>query len=185
MKPLSDKEIGRWSAKKFKTTIAEQYHKYCEERAEMMTELADMWIVICGLKARGSKRQFPDYELFCKLHSVKPIELRRLINKKIELCNKQPYFSKQGVLKRMKTPEEIKAIMLKKAEERGVVPTPTLDKIANFRASRNIPVDVCPCSSSEEEKKKRGCISDMCFREIQQKGICKCGCYTRQGFFKK
>lgn len=181
----TDKQIGEWSLKKFKTSVREQMKKYREEYEEMLYELADMWIVICGLKYRGTNKFFPDYEDFCKQYSVEPCKLRKIINKKMTICNKRPYKEVNGVLKRMKSAEEIKKIMLKIAEEKGVVPTPTLDKIANFRASRNIPVSVCPCSSSEEEKKKRGCISDMCFREIQQNGICKCGCYTRQGFSKK
>lgn len=182
---MDDKQIGSWSIKKFGGTSRQQYKKYLEEYKEMLFELADMWIVICGLKARGTTMKFPDYEGFCKQYSVDPKRLRSIINIKMMKIKKAIYKEINGVQKRMKSAEEIKEIMLKLAEERNVVPTPTLDKIANFRASRNIPVSVCPCSSSEEEKKKRGCISDMCFSEIQQKGICKCGCYTRQGFSKK
>ena len=94
------------------------------------------------------------------------------------ICNKRPYEEVNGVLKRMKSAEEIKKIMLKIAEEKGVVPSATMDKIANFRASRNIPVSVCPCAKDD---KQRGCISNKCFSEIMEEGTCHCRAFIRQG----
>lgn len=182
MKILTDKEIGQWSLRKFKTTAREQYKKYKEEYTEMLVELADMWIVICGLKYRGSNRKFPDYDGFCKQYSVNPKKLRTFINKKITICDEGTYENKNGVLKRMKNAEEIKQIMLKKAEERGVVPSATFDKLVNFRASRNIPVKVCPCAPLD---KARGCISDKCFSEIMETGTCHCRAFIRQGLTTK
>lgn len=178
MTPLSDREIGRWSVKKFKTTTREQKKKLKEEEKEMMFELADMWIVICGIVARGTKTAYPTYEEFCQKYSVKPKELRTFINKKIAVCDRTPYENKNGVLKRMKSVEETKELMLKKAEERGVVPSATFDKLVNFRASRNIPVSVCPCAPLD---KARGCISDKCFSEIMEEGTCHCRAFVRQG----
>lgn len=178
MKPLTDKEIGRWSISKFKTNTREQKKKLKEEVREMMFELADMWIVICGIVYRGSKTKYPTYDEFCKKYSVKPEILRSFINKKLMICDKTRYENQQGALKRMKSVDEIREIMLKKAEERGVVPSATFDKLVNFRASRNIPVSVCPCAPLD---KARGCISDKCFSEIMEEGTCHCKAFVRQG----
>ena len=182
---MTDREIGLWSLRKFKCNLRQQWKKYNEEYKEVLFELADLWIVICGLKARGSQGKLPSYKTFCKQHSVEPEILRRYINKKVGINDKAKYVNINGVLKRMKTPSEMQKMMFKCAEERGVVPSVTMDKIANFRASRNIPVSVCPCSSSEEEKKKRGCISDKCFSEIMETGTCHCRAFVRQGIDKK
>lgn len=178
MKPLTDKEIGRWSINKFKTNTREQKKKLKEEVREMMFELADMWIVICGIVYRGSKTKYPTYDEFCKKYSVNPKTLRSFINKKLTICDRTKYENQQGALKRMKSIDEIREIMLKKAEERGVVPSATFDKLVNFRASRNIPVRVCPCAPLD---KARGCISDKCFSEIMEKGTCHCRAFIRQG----
>ena len=175
---MDDKEIGSWSMKKFGGSARSQYIKYLEEYKEMMVELADMWIVICGLKARGTTKKFPDYEGFCKQYSVDPKKLRVLINKKLIICDKRPYKEVNGVLKRMKSAEEIKEIMLKLAEERGVIPSSSMDKIANFRARQNIPVSVCPCSPNDKE---RFCVSDKCYKEILENGTCHCKAFIRQG----
>lgn len=182
MKKLSDKEIGRWSVSKFKTSILQQKQKLKEEEKEMLFELADMWIVICGIVYRGSKQKYPTYNEFCKRYSVEPKKLRTYINKKLMICDRMPYENKKGVLKRMKSPEEIKEIMLKLAEERGVVPAATIEKIANFRASRNIPISVCPCAKDDKD---RGCISDKCYKEIIETGTCHCRAFLRQGVDKK
>jgi hypothetical protein len=179
MKQYTDEEIGSWSLRKFKTNINQQKQKLREEEKEMMFELADMWIVICGIVYRGSKTKYPTYEEFCKKYSVNPKKLRFIINEKLTICKKRPYIeNNKGVLKRMKTAEEIKAIMLKKAEERGVVPSATFEKLVNFRARQNIDVSICPCSPNDKE---RGCISDKCCQEILETGTCHCRAFIRQG----
>ncbi len=99
---MNDLEIGRWSIKKFGGTTADQYRKLKEEQEELMFELADVWIVTCGVVARGSKRKFPTYEEFCKQYSVKPDVLRQYINKKLKIDSKSRYVNVNGVLKRVK-----------------------------------------------------------------------------------
>lgn len=175
---ITDEEIGRWSVRKFNTGVWEQIRKLKEETEEMMFELADMWIVICGIKARGTTKKFPTYEEFCKKYSMEPAKLRTIINKKIDIDDKANYTNKNGVLKRMKTAEEIKQIMLELARKNDVIPSFTMDKIANFRASRNIPVSVCPC---DQKDKARGCISKKCLKEIQEKGTCHCRAFLKKG----
>lgn len=99
---LTDKEIGEWSLKKFPTTLKQQMDKLREETQEMMFELADMWIVICGIKARGSTAKFPDYNEFCKQYSVNPVRFRSIINQKLLIDDQSPYDDVDGVLKRRK-----------------------------------------------------------------------------------
>ena len=175
---MDDKQIGGWSIKKFGGTSRQQYKKYLEEYKEMLFELADMWIVICGLKARGTTMKFPDYDGFCKQYSVDPKRLRSIINIKMMKIKKAIYKEINGVQKRMKSAEEIKEIMLKLAEERGVTPSSSMDKIANFRARQNIPISICPCSPNDKE---RGCVSDKCYKEILENGTCHCKAFIRQG----
>ena len=175
---MTDREIGLWSLRKFKCDLRQQWKKYSEEYKEVLFELADLWIVICGLKARGSQGKLPSYKTFCKQYSVEPEKLRVYINKKLGINDKAKYVNINGVLKRMKTPSEMQKKMFECAEERGVVPSLTMEKIANFRVRQNIPISVCPCAPNDKE---RGCISDKCYKEILETGTCHCKAFIRQG----
>lgn len=177
MKNMTDEQIGRWSVLKFGGTCNDQFRKYKEEYREMLFELADMWIVICGLKARGTIRAFPNYEEFCKQYSVEPKKLREFIDEKININNRAKYISKNGVLKRMKNAEEVKNIMIKLAKENGVAPSSTMEKIANFRARNNVDIKVCPCAPNDKE---RGCISKKCLKEIFETGTCHCRAFVKK-----
>lgn len=75
------------------------------------------------------------------------------------------------------TEEELIKEMLKRAEESGVVPTENLEKIARARIRMHLDISECPCAKDDKD---RGCISAKCFREIQEKMQCHCGCYRRK-----
>lgn len=66
--------------------------------------------------------------------------------------------------------------MLEKAKERGVYPNKNTQKIANFRIRSGLPIEKCPCDPNSD----RGCISDRCYKEIQENGICHCKCFERE-----
>lgn len=76
------------------------------------------------------------------------------------------------------TKEEMIEAMLKLAEKYNVKPTENLPKIANARIRMGLPITVCPCCATGPEKDKRGCISELCLKEIHEDGICHCHCFT-------
>lgn len=49
------------------------------------------------------------------------------------------------------------------------------DKIANARLRMGLNWNQCPCGGEE-----RGCISDLCHKEIAEQGHCHCNCYLRK-----
>ena len=62
------------------------------------------------------------------------------------------------------------------AAERGVVPTVNLPKIAKARVTLGCPITQCPCDKKDPN---RGCISDKCYKEIQDEGYCHCRAYRK------
>lgn len=62
------------------------------------------------------------------------------------------------------------------AEEMGVGLTENAERIANFRKRANIPMNVCPC---HKDNPYRGCISQLCMKEIQERGVCGCNCFKK------
>lgn len=69
-------------------------------------------------------------------------------------------------------------LMRQLAAERGVLTTDNLPKIARARVTLGVPISQCPCDRKDKE---RGCISDKCYKEIQDEGRCKCGAFKRRG----
>lgn len=67
--------------------------------------------------------------------------------------------------------------MLKEAYRTGVQPTENTEKIAKVRVRMNIPMNKCPCHAKDTD---RGCISDKCLQEIEEKGVCGCNCFIRR-----
>ena len=65
-------------------------------------------------------------------------------------------------------------LMRQLASERGVLTTDNLPKIARARVTLGCPITQCPCDRKDPN---RGCISDKCYKEIQELGRCKCGAF--------
>lgn len=65
-------------------------------------------------------------------------------------------------------------LMRQLASERGVLTTDNLSKIAKARVTLGCPITQCPCDRKDPN---RGCISDKCYKEIQELGRCKCGAF--------
>lgn len=65
-------------------------------------------------------------------------------------------------------------LMRQLAAERGVLTTDNLPKIAKARVTLGCPITQCPCDRKDPN---RGCISDKCYKEIQELGRCKCGAF--------
>lgn len=68
--------------------------------------------------------------------------------------------------------------MLLQCEDAGYHPTKNIEKVA--RAKNIMFGDVqwhrCPCDSSNNQ---RNCISDLCRKDIETKGVCHCNCYSK------
>ena len=79
---ITDKEIQQWSLENFGDNVDVQWLKLEEETEELKKELADVWIVMCGLKARGV-RKLPSYKTFCKNNSIDEEVLREVIDAKM------------------------------------------------------------------------------------------------------
>lgn len=65
------------------------------------------------------------------------------------------------------------------AKENDVELTENAQKIADFRAKRQIPLNICPCAKDDVD---RGCISAKCMREIKETGTCHCNCFKRKEY---
>lgn len=63
------------------------------------------------------------------------------------------------------------------AQNKGVECTETLPKIVKARLRFKIGIETCPCAKEDPD---RGCISDKCYSEIINDGICHCRCYRRK-----
>ena len=74
------------------------------------------------------------------------------------------------------TKEEILSQMKLIAEEYSVGLSENAEKIASFRFKARIPLDKCVCSP---DNPYRGCISNLCLKEIKEEGICHCRCFKR------
>lgn len=81
---ITDKEIMQWSSDTFGPEVDPQWLKLEEEMEELKKELADVWIVMCGLKARGVKK-LPSYKTFCKNNGIEEEVLRDVIEAKMQV----------------------------------------------------------------------------------------------------
>lgn len=63
------------------------------------------------------------------------------------------------------------------AKDNNVELTENAQKIAEFRAKRQIPLNICPCAKDDVD---RGCISAKCMREIKETGTCHCNCFKKK-----
>ena len=77
--------------------------------------------------------------------------------------------------------EKIKSMMIGQAERRNLKTTKNFEKIANakyicFSSHDKNPL-MCPCDANNEE---RFCISERCMKDIEQNGVCHCGCYCKK-----
>ena len=75
------------------------------------------------------------------------------------------------------TKDEILAEMKLIAEENGVELTENAEKIASFRAKANIPLNICAC---DKQNPFRGCISNLCMKEIKEEGQCHCHLFQKR-----
>ena len=50
-------------------------------------------------------------------------------------------------------------------------------KIAKARVLTNCPLNLCICDRNDPD---RGCISEKCMKEIQEKGQCHCKCFCKK-----
>lgn len=68
--------------------------------------------------------------------------------------------------------------MLKQCAEAGYHPTQNVEKIA--RAKNMLFGEGewyrCPCDGNNND---RNCISDLCRKDIEEKGVCHCNCYSK------
>jgi len=62
------------------------------------------------------------------------------------------------------------------AEENGYELTENAEKIAKFRARANIDLGKCVC---DPKNPYRGCISNLCRKEIEEEKICHCRCFHK------
>lgn len=67
-------------------------------------------------------------------------------------------------------------LMRQLAAERKVLTTDNLPKIARARVTLGVPITQCPC---DRKDLNRGCISDKCYKEIQDEGYCHCRAYRK------
>lgn len=73
--------------------------------------------------------------------------------------------------------EKILKEMQKIAEENGYELTETAEKIANFRDRTGMPMSDCPCDKGNPY---RGCIGQLCKKEIEENGVCHCNAYRKR-----
>lgn len=77
----------------------------------------------------------------------------------------------------MKTKEEILECMKKICSYKGYIETDKISKIANAKAMMLGEDWIhCPC---DPENKARFCISKKCQSDIEENGVCHCGCYKK------
>lgn len=62
------------------------------------------------------------------------------------------------------------------AEENGYELTENAEKIAKFRARTGLDLGKCVCDPKNPYK---GCISNLCRKEIEEDGVCGCRCFRR------
>ena len=71
---------------------------------------------------------------------------------------------------------DLREDMLEVAKRKGVEPTEYFDRVVLAKTLMKLGLD-CPCAKDDRE---RYCISDKCFKEIQDKGECHCHCWKRK-----
>lgn len=64
------------------------------------------------------------------------------------------------------------------ARKNGVELTENAMKIVRARVLINCPLNFCICDRNDPE---RGCISEKCMKEIQEKGQCHCKAFRKKG----
>lgn len=74
------------------------------------------------------------------------------------------------------TKDEILSEMKLIAEENGVELTENAEKIASFRARTGIRLNKCVC---DPKNPYRGCISNLCMKEIKEENICHCRAFQK------
>lgn len=72
--------------------------------------------------------------------------------------------------------KEIYDELSKIALENGYNLTDNAKKISEFRVKAKIPMEICPC---DKKNPGRGCIGPVCRKEIEEKGVCTCKCFTK------
>ena len=74
------------------------------------------------------------------------------------------------------TKDEILSEMKIIAEENGVELTENAEKIASLRAKMCIGLNKCVC---DKDNPYRGCISNICKKELEDYKICHCKCFKK------
>lgn len=74
--------------------------------------------------------------------------------------------------------EEILEKMLKQCSEAGYFPTKNINKVARAKTMMFPEGEWkrCPCDAQNSE---RSCISELCRKDIESKGVCHCNCYAK------
>jgi ferredoxin-thioredoxin reductase catalytic subunit len=76
----------------------------------------------------------------------------------------------------MNTREEIvRNHFLEKAQKEGLYLTKNDINIIRLKMRNHKCIDLCPC---DKDNDARYCISDLCKKDIQEKGQCLCGLYS-------
>lgn len=68
--------------------------------------------------------------------------------------------------------------MIQRCAEAGYTPTKNIEKIANAKKMMfgEQEWQRCPCDGNNPA---RYCISAQCRKDIEEKGVCHCNCYTK------
>lgn len=61
----------------------------------------------------------------------------------------------------------------------NLYPTPNIEKIARAKMMMfgEHEWHRCPCDGNNPQ---RSCLSDLCRKDIEEKGVCHCNCYTNK-----
>ncbi len=67
--------------------------------------------------------------------------------------------------------------MMQKCNEYNLEPTKNIEKIANAKKMMFGEEEWyrCPCDGQNDA---RSCISEKCYSDIKEKGVCHCNCYA-------
>ena len=68
---------------------------------------------------------------------------------------------------------EVEDLLLKKASEYGLVPTEFFERVLKAKERGGLGIR-CPCDPKNPE---RYCVSELCMKDIQEKGTCHCCAY--------
>ena len=68
--------------------------------------------------------------------------------------------------------------MIQRCAEAGYTPTKNIEKIANAKKMMfgEQEWQRCPCDG---KNRARYCISELCRKVFEEKGVCHCNCYTK------